>query len=247
MSHLTRMIRFVRHWHARIGVLAAVLFLILASTGLMLNHTDALQLARRQVSAPWLMAWYGLQGERPAQGFLLGQGYLVPQPAYWLMDGRKLPADRSPVVGAVEAEGVRYVATAKTLVLLMSDGTVVDTLRGDALPGTPLQAIGVAGQSVMVKTPRGNFLTQDGMVWEKTPLKPSAWSAPESLTEAMRAEASAALAPSLPLERVLLDLHSGRLFGKFGPWLMDLAAVVMVMLSLSGVWIYLRSLRKKPH
>lgn len=247
MSHLTRVVRFVRHWHARIGVLAATLFLILAMTGVMLNHTDALQLAKRPVSASWLMAWYGLEGERPAQGFLLGQGYLVPLQDAWLMDGHRVPAGQGAVVGAVEAGGVRYVATAQTLSMLMPDGTLVDTLHGEALPAAPLLGVGVAGQAVMIRTSHGNFLTQDGLAWERTPLKPTVWSTPQPLPASMRAEAAAALAPSLPMERVVLDLHSGRLFGKFGPWLMDMAALVMLMLSISGAWIYLRSLRNKRH
>jgi uncharacterized iron-regulated membrane protein len=47
----------------------------------------------------------------------------------------------------------------------------------------------------------------------------------------------------LPLERLLLDLHSGRFFGSAGPWIMDAAAVLLVLLALSGTWIWLRRKR----
>jgi uncharacterized iron-regulated membrane protein len=52
-------------------------------------------------------------------------------------------------------------------------------------------------------------------------------------------------APSLPLERVLLDVHSGRIFGRYGPLAMDLAALALAVLALSGIWIYLRTLRRR--
>ena len=56
--------------------------------------------------------------------------------------------------------------------------------------------------------------------------------------------------PSLPLERVMLDIHSGRLLGRYGPFLVDGAAFILLLLSLSGIWIQWRSWRQKhrhPH
>jgi uncharacterized iron-regulated membrane protein len=45
------------------------------------------------------------------------------------------------------------------------------------------------------------------------------------------------------VERVILDLHSGRFFGKLGPWLFDIAALLLILLSLSGAWIWLKRRR----
>jgi uncharacterized iron-regulated membrane protein len=39
---------------------------------------------------------------------------------------------------------------------------------------------------------------------------------------------------------VLLDLHSGRLLGQAGPYLMDAAAVLLGLLAASGVYSTLR-------
>jgi len=47
----------------------------------------------------------------------------------------------------------------------------------------------------------------------------------------------------LPVERVLLDLHSGRFFGRFGPWIFDTIAVLLILLALSGTWIWLKRKR----
>jgi uncharacterized iron-regulated membrane protein len=101
MSHLTRAIRFVRHWHARAGVLAALFFLFLAATGVALNVADALQLARKQVGAGWLMHWYGVKSEAPAQGYLFEQGYFVGNREHWVMDGHDLLPSPETVLGAV--------------------------------------------------------------------------------------------------------------------------------------------------
>ena len=48
----------------------------------------------------------------------------------------------------------------------------------------------------------------------------------------------------LTFERVLLDLHSGRIFGRAGPLVMDAAAVLFIALALTGFWMWLR---RPPH
>ena len=45
----------------------------------------------------------------------------------------------------------------------------------------------------------------------------------------------------LTLERLMVDLHSGRLFGLGGTWLMDIVAALMVVLAVSGLWLWTRS------
>ena len=47
----------------------------------------------------------------------------------------------------------------------------------------------------------------------------------------------------LPIERVLLDLHSGRILGRYGVWVMDAAAVLLILLALSGFWMWFRRRR----
>ncbi len=47
-------------------------------------------------------------------------------------------------------------------------------------------------------------------------------------------------AHTLTLERVLLDLHSGRIASRFGVWFMDGIALVLISLVISGLWIWLR-------
>ena len=44
----------------------------------------------------------------------------------------------------------------------------------------------------------------------------------------------------LSMERVVLDLHSGRIFGHYGIYLMDTAAIALLWLSLSGLWVWWR-------
>jgi hypothetical protein len=46
-------------------------------------------------------------------------------------------------------------------------------------------------------------------------------------------------------ERVILDAHSGRLFGNLGVWFMDIVALMLILLSVSGIYIWLKFTHKK--
>jgi uncharacterized iron-regulated membrane protein len=245
MSRLHRAMRFTRHWHARCGVLVSIFFLTLATTGVALNHTEALNLSRKPVSAPWLMHWYGVKAESAPPAYPLGQGYFAGNAQHWVMDGKILPVAPEAVVGAVEAGGVRYLASASALYLYQPDGTLIEKLPASALPGTPIGRIGAAEGGVLIAAPRGVYASEDGLDWRPADAQAAVWSQSRPLPVNMQAHVNRLFAPSLPLERILLDLHSGRIFGRYGPLLMDLAALMLMVLSLSGVWIYLRSLKKK--
>lgn len=244
MSVRTRLIRLLRHWHARIGVLAALFFIFLVVSGIALNHTDALRLDQRKVSAHWLMQWYGLKAERPAQGYLFDQGYFSWSGQQWVMDGQVIGVN-DPPLGATEVAGTRYVATASALYLYLPDGRLVDKLQGAALPATPLLRIGSHEALLLADTPQGVFASSDGLTWQPHPAAEDAWVQVQPLPLQARQHLAALFAPSLPLERVLLDLHSGRLFGRYGPLLMDMIAGILMLLALSGVWIYWRTIRKR--
>lgn len=245
MSHLTRAIRLVRHWHARMGVLLAIFLLFLALTGLALSHADALGLDKREVSAAWLMNWYGLHPAVPSHGFLFKGGYLAAADGRWVMNGRVLGDAGEKPVGAVDWGGMRGLANTEVLYLYMADGRLVDKLSGTALPGHPVRRLGTLDSRLVIETAKGSFATDDGLAWQPLGQGQPIWSVEQSLPVSESASLSMAFAPALPLERIILDLHSGRIFGHYGPMLMDIAAIVLVALSLSGMWIYLRTIRRK--
>ena len=56
-------------WHRRIGLLALVLVIILAITGIMLNHTEKLNLDNTFINNSLLLSWYGIEPEEEPISF----------------------------------------------------------------------------------------------------------------------------------------------------------------------------------
>ena len=240
--------RFIRRWHARLGLTAALFFIALVVTGVALNHTERFGLAKTAIQSETLNRWYGL----PPPSILANypDAAFVATPEVWLYQGRRLAEGGGAVVGVVALPDMLAVATTQSLGLYLPTGERIDTLRGSALPQLPLTALGRAGNALVIKTPSGVFSSSDGLAWQTLQHADIIWSQAGRPDTGLTAQLSEQLTPSLPLERIMLDLHSGRLLGAYGPYLMDIAAVFLLILSLSGIWIQWRSWRQKrrhPH
>lgn len=247
-SRSIRARRSLYHWHRYAGLAAALLAVVLALTGLALNHADTLRLSHRHVGAGPLLAWYGIAAPRPV-GYLAGTRWVSGLDKRIYLDRQPVPQAIGPLVGAVRSGSLLVVAAGGELLLLTLDGEPVERLtRAQGLP-TGLEAIGTdAAGGLLIRTPAGTYQADlERLEWHGAPaLEPPRWArpgtVPEGLQAALRRDYRAHI---LTWERVLLDLHSGRFLGSWGIWLMDAAALLLVFLAASGAWLWLRQRRKR--
>jgi uncharacterized iron-regulated membrane protein len=227
-------------WHRRIGLVAALLLAWLAISGVLLNHTETLGLDRRYVGAAWLLDWYGIEGPGEITGFRVGGHWLtqVGERLYW--NDRPLPGEYRRLSGAVLVNGEIAAATAAEILLLTQDGRLAEIL--DSAHGVPdgIEQVGLDDGHLLVRTRERVYAAGTGMMrWRGTRPQDPEWARPTEVPEALRARLSADYRGRvLTLERVLLDLHSGRLPGPGGVVLMDLAAVSLLLLAGIGVWMW---------
>ena len=56
----SRLIRHLREWHRKLGIIAAFFIIFLSVSGVALNHTTTLSLAHQPISNTWLLDHYGI-------------------------------------------------------------------------------------------------------------------------------------------------------------------------------------------
>lgn len=239
MPFKLRLARTLRRWHARIGFAALLFFLLMAVTGVALNHGAALGLDSHYVHVEWVAHRYGIRQEQPQQAYRTARHLLVAANGRWLLDGSPKGEKMPHPLGLVEIGDLLVVGGERSLHVYRRDGAQVDQLDGHALPGVPLKAIGAGEGELVVQTPSGPFSSADVLSWRPGEPKVVAWSAPTPLAASDREAYARDLVPGVPLLRILLDLHSGRFLGSFGPFLFDLVAIVLTILALSGAWMFL--------
>src|SRR5207245_2523592 len=140
--------------------------------------------------------------------------------------------------GLVRQADQVWIATTSELDIYQMDGRLVDRVGQDFLPAQPLRHLGMQNEHLVVDTSRGTFTTTDGINWPSAPSSPKiAWSRAQPLTEAEQASLKSVFAPSLPVLRIVADIHSGRLFGHYGPLVTDALAASLLLLVGTGVWL----------
>ena len=240
MSPRLLLLLFLRRWHARIGLTAVIFFLFLAVTGVALNHGNDLGLDAEYVHAAWLARWYGLTPQPPRHAFRSGRHALVAANGRWLLDGR-ISGEKFPQpLGLVAVPGMVIVASDASLYIYREDGALVDRVEKSALPGTPVLAIGSGARQFILRTASGTFASADALSWRHAERDAVAWSAPSELSEVERERYALLLEPGIAVQQLLLDLHSGRFAGRYGPLVVDLLAALLAVLSLSGAWLFLK-------
>lgn len=245
MTFKIHQLRILRRWHGRIGLASALFLLFLALTGLALNHSGLLDLDKRSVTNSWLLRWYGLHPKVPEIGYAVGSIYFSWDTEKWVIRDKVIAAHTATPVGAVMLGDILFIATRNELYLYRINGQLVDKMSGVALPAMTISMLGIMARAVVVRTPGGDFASEDGVDWKKIKSSSTTWSAPQKLPDRVRQEMAQAFSPSLPLQRVLLDVHSGRALGRYGPIFVDILAILLIALSVSGTWIYWRTAKQR--
>lgn len=236
--------RIVLHrWHRRFGIFTALFVVLLAVTGWFLNHTDRFSLDESYVSNDWLLDWYGIKPQSPPVSFNVGDHRVTQVDAHLYFDTRRISTDLDQLIGAVKQDRLFVVAARDSLYLLLESGDLVEKL-GDAA-GVPsgMRAIGLDDQGqLIIRAAHGIYTADlDAIKWRHTEAGNVDWSqaspAPQDLMQTVLEKYRGT---GLSYERVLLDLHSGRLLGEGGVVLIDLAALLFVVLAVTGCVMWWR-------
>ncbi len=226
-------------WHRRIGIAATAFVLLLVVTGILLNHTEALRLDSRMVDSDWLLDWYDIGGDAAPVSFAAGEQWVSGLAGRLYLDGAPVADNAAPLVGAVWQEPAVAAATAEAVYLFMPDGELVEKVFPPGVPG-PLRGLAAGADGVLVLGASGGRAYAgdlDLIEWREVLLGEVSWPQPAAAPPDIAAQVTESWrGDGLPWERVLLDAHSGRLFGAFGPWVVDGAAVLFVVLAMSGLF-----------
>ncbi|HHL19184.1 MAG TPA: PepSY domain-containing protein [Thiothrix sp.] len=236
--------------HRYTGLTAAFFAILLSITGILLNHTQELALNKNYASASWLMQMYGIKTPDISQAYTVE----IHKKMHWVMafDGGAYLDQHAlkcnvPLVGALYANDMLLIANATQLCLFTAKGEMIDVLSlGNK---QTIKRIGQQqGQSndkaLIIDSSTGLFtvnaeytallagdasLSLVNTLWSKPSVAPDAVIAP--LLKQHKGE-------GLPWERVVLDLHSGRIVGLAGVYFMDVIALLLIFLSLSGLALW---------
>lgn len=237
------LLRTLARWHRVLGITSAVFVLWLAASGLVLNHGELLGLDHRYIHSAWLLRHYGVPTTVPNASFALAGHWFAQDGEALYLDTRREQVVSGTLVGAVNCGPLLVAATTQRLYLYDASGQLLDSLGPEhGLPAV-IQALGVAGNWLVLRHPRGMLrLNPDSLQMDSHPARSITWASAGDLPHGLREQVEEEeRSRQISADRVLRDLHSGRILGTFGGRLVDAAALLFMALALSGLWIWWRA------
>ena len=243
-------------WHRRIGLLALLLVIILAVTGILLNHTEKFELDETYINNAMLLDWYGIKPEDEPVSFRVSnepESHII---SAWnnqlFFDDIAITRLEQDMHGAIGGEQFIVVALDSEIILLSYQGELIERVN-TSISFSNIQRLGIKYKRPVIETSEPLYYMADEHIldWDIISNDDIEWIEPYSLDEDDYEKLLVAYRGNgLKLERVILDLHSGRIFGDYGVYLMDAAAFALLWLSFSGLWVWnsrRRKMRRKKH
>ncbi len=225
----TRPLRFLlQRWHRRLGALSALLMVLAAITGLALNHTDDLHLGSHYPQSSILLWPYQAVLE-PSYVIETDAGTLSSSGGELTLDGEWL-ADCEALLAFTVMDAGKLVSCGEQWHLFDADWQLLETLDPELIGLRGDEILGTAGGQLLVKTGE-QWQQLDSATFELLGPVPGDDVVVMDMTEIKENH-------TISWQRLMQDLHSGRWFGGWGVWVMDIAAVILLLLAFSGLWMW---------
>lgn len=252
-----RLIKHLRDLHRQLGMALAFFIIFLSITGILINHGNSLQLDKTKVSLSWLHDHYNISAPEHFDKYAITElaHIVVAGKQVWL-DEQLLFTSQYEVNSAGKWLQFIIITTTNSLHLYNSVGELVDVMDTSAgLPQGILQ-LAVNNSQISLRTDNGIYQSNDELYsWQLTAHKSSEknitspvnnWFNTTKLTDQEKQFYQQKYRSQiLTWERIILDLHSGRFFANMGVLFMDLVALFLILLSLTGIYIWVRQARAR--
>jgi len=235
-------------WHRYIGLMIAPFILLMLITAFLLNHSEDLKLAAKHVSSKSILTWYGIKEAPVIKGFKVNGEWLYQAGSDLYFGKEKLKFEIRKLGAALLFKDIIFLIDDNSLLLVSLDGELIEKL--DEVHGLPegIVKIGIFEDLyIAVKGKKGIFKSDMNLLkWDPLSGGKILWASPRILPEDIRKNVLHNYRGRGPsYERFLLDLHSGRFMGKWGVFIMDTFAALFLLLSLFGICIWARGIKRK--
>ena len=250
---------FLLRIHRWLGLWATLFLVILSITGILLNYTEALKLDSTYVRNGFILKLYGMN---PANQGAVYQSPQNPKDtiAYvadsLFFNGAFIGKTSTPIAH-LRLEDFNVLFTENEIYLISLENQLIESIKENTLPYSKLKSIarinpeGAESKTVLIAE-EGHFIADAYWLTFKPFMNKEAIEGsseallghPKSDPTYIRSLMNDFQGDGVPLYRVLLDLHSGKLFSVPGQTIMNLSAISILVLIVSGLMSWRKRKRR---
>ena len=258
-----------RRWHRRLGLVASFFLLNLAITGIVLNHYDALELEKHYIKSSWLLNWYGVR--KPQDIYCINRddnsiceaGELV-----FLNDKNNqlsiIASDSGRIINLLENDAELILVTQKKILLYTSNFQKIEGLNVSEQLSEVINTASLytnhSNQLLFSTNKQQWILDLDSFELAKTTAVETQLIDSTNISNKTEKINALVLKDSELKERLGLsyqqhqisylkftqDIHSGQILAISGKLLADLAALSIILLTISGFVMWKKKNNSSP-
>lgn len=228
-------------WHRYVGITIALFVIMLSITGIMLNHTSEFELNKNYIENETLLNHYGIHAPKKVKSHFANNLWVSQWNSRLFLNENDLGKTNDKIIGFVFFQGMLVIGFNNSLMLYTTEGELIENLSGTEGVPAAINAIGITDKNLLAVNSENGIYTSDSdlSIWLKDPQVITIWNDPKPLPKPLQKSlAKKFRGKGLNMERVILDLHSGRLLGTGGVYFMDIIALLLTFLAGSGLWIW---------
>ena len=231
--------------HKFTGIAVCVFLIHLSITGIFLNHTEDLGLDEKYTASPMILALYNISMPSREESYLVDNIFISRFSDQVFMDNQPIIKSESPIMGAAFSNQILAIAFPNEMVLLTQEGELIERITSTSELPENIQKLGVSENILYLKTTNQVWQSSDqAQAWEVSDSGFNDWSNEVTLPDQQTKQIEIYFSgKGVSLEQFFLDLHNGNIIKNFGKWFLDLIAIFLLLLSISGIWIWLKKRR----
>ena len=231
----------IQKWHKKLGVYIALFVILLAVSGIVLNHSEELKLNTTYVKMDWLMDLYQINPKSEPVGYRSSNNWITQVDEHIYFNNKKIADNANKLIGVVNTNNAYAIAYDDKIILLTIEGEILESLGGTEGVPAGMKAIGSDEKNnIIIQSAHGYYrVNLDTLQWDEYNFLEANWSSTSEITEPLKTNILEQYrGTGLTIERVLLDLHSGRIISGWGIYLVDLIAILFIFIAFTGIWMW---------
>jgi uncharacterized iron-regulated membrane protein len=202
-------------------------------------------LDEKYTASPIILSLYNISIPSQEESFLVDNIFISRFGDQVFMNNQPIIKNESPIMGAAFSNQILTIAFQNEMVLLTQEGELIERITSAAELPKNIQKLGVSEDILYLKTPDQLWQSSDqAQAWELSGSGFNNWSNEVVLSDQQTKQIEMYFSgKGVSLEQFFLDLHNGNIIKGFGKWLLDIIAIFLLLLSISGIWIWLKKRR----
>jgi hypothetical protein len=229
------------------GILVLLFLLLLTITGVLINHSHEFGLDKKPVKSSVLLDYYQIKA--PKTIWYVSPEFYAVENQLWINDQKVISTERV-FISLLTWHQFYIAATDAQLFIFNQMGQMVDQLNIPLMFSDKLQQI-CHHQSQLIAVLEQQTVVSDEMLLDWQPIeqkldaecaKPSPLDENQDIKQQIVTQYRSSF---LSAEQVIQDIHSWRILGHWGKWLLDIIALIIILMSISGGYLWLRHYRSR--